>query len=84
MVHPAAPPAFLDISALASFRDLIAIATTTYGRALELRHRRGHRVIFGEAFAMNLGLDLGEKLTLGDDIAGLDKQSRERTGISTV
>ncbi|KEQ52179.1 hypothetical protein BV95_03517 [Sphingobium chlorophenolicum] len=33
---------------------------------------------------MNLGLDLGEKLTLGDDIAGLDKQSRERTGISTV
>ncbi len=52
LVHSAAPPAFLDISALASFRDLIAIATTTCGRALELRHRRGHRVMFGEAFAI--------------------------------
>lgn len=52
LVHSAAPPAFLDISALASFRDLIAIATTTCGRALELRHHRGHRVMFGEAFAI--------------------------------
>ena len=52
LVHATAPTAFLDISALASFRDLIAIATTTYGRALELSHRRGHRVMFGEAFAI--------------------------------
>lgn len=52
LVHSGAPPAFFDISALASFRDLIAIATTSYGRALELRQRRGHRVMFGEAFAI--------------------------------
>lgn len=52
LVRATAPPAFFDISALASFRDLIAIATTTYGRALELRHRRRHRVMFGEAFAI--------------------------------
>jgi hypothetical protein len=52
LVRATAPPAFFDISALASFRDVIAIATTTYGRALELRHRRRHRVMFGEAFAI--------------------------------
>jgi hypothetical protein len=52
LVRATAPPAFFDISALASFRDLIAIATTTYGRALELRHPRRHRVMFGEAFAI--------------------------------
>lgn len=52
LVNAEAPAAFLDISALASFRDLIAIATTSYGRAFELRHPRGHRVMFGEAFAI--------------------------------
>lgn len=52
LVNAEAPPAFLDISALASFRDLIAIATISYGRGLELRQRRGHRVMFGEAFAI--------------------------------
>jgi len=52
LVNAEAPPAFLDISALASFRDLVAIATTSYGRGLELRQRRGHRVMFGEAFAI--------------------------------
>jgi len=45
-----APPAFRETAALASFRDLIAIATITHNRALELRQRRGHRVLFGEAF----------------------------------
>jgi hypothetical protein len=52
LVHSEAPRAFLDITALASFRDLIAIATVTYNRALELLHPRGHRVLFGEAFAI--------------------------------
>jgi hypothetical protein len=52
LIRTAAPPAFLDISALANFRDLVAIATTTHGRALELRHRLGHRIMFGEAFAI--------------------------------
>lgn len=52
LVRASAPAAFLDIAALASFRDLIAIATTTHSRALELRHPRGLRVMFGEAFAI--------------------------------
>jgi hypothetical protein len=47
-----APPKFLEIGALASFRDLIAISAVAYNRALELRHGHGHRVLFGEAFAI--------------------------------
>src|SRR5216684_2879138 len=47
-----APPKFLEIGALASFRDLIAISAVAYNRALELRHGPGHRVLFGEAFAV--------------------------------
>lgn len=41
----AAPPIFRDVTALASFRDLIALAAVTHGRALELRYPRGHRVL---------------------------------------
>jgi hypothetical protein len=52
LVRAPAPAALTAIAALASFRDLIAIATITYSRALELRHRRGLRVMFGEAFAI--------------------------------
>jgi hypothetical protein len=47
-----APPSFFEVTTLASFRDLIAISTVAYNRALELRHPRGHRVMFGEAFAI--------------------------------
>lgn len=47
-----APPSFRDIAALASFRDIAALSAVTRGRALELRHPRGHRVLFGEAFAI--------------------------------
>jgi hypothetical protein len=52
IVSANAPPAFRDIAALASFRDLIAISTITHSRALELLRRRGPRVMFGEAFAI--------------------------------
>ncbi|MBN9560769.1 MAG: hypothetical protein J0H14_08585 [Alphaproteobacteria bacterium] len=52
ILNAAAPPIFRDVTALASFRDLIAVTAVTHGRALELRHPRGHRVLFGEAFAI--------------------------------
>lgn len=52
LLHAAAPPAFRDIAALASFRDLIAISAVAHGRASELIHPRGLRVLFGEAFAI--------------------------------
>jgi hypothetical protein len=52
ILNTAAPPIFREITALASFRDLIAVSAVTYSRALELRHPRGHRVLFGEAFAI--------------------------------
>lgn len=52
ILNTAAPPAFRNVSALASFRDLIAVCAVTYNRALELRHPRGHRVLFGEAFSI--------------------------------
>lgn len=52
LLDSAAPPIFHEVNTLASFRDLIAIATITRGRALELRYLRGHRVLFGEAFAI--------------------------------
>lgn len=52
ILNGTAPPIFRDVTALASFRDLIALSAVTHGRALELRHPRGHRVLFGEAFAI--------------------------------
>jgi hypothetical protein len=52
IVRADAPASFLGISALASFRNLIAIAAVAYNRALEIRQRRGHRVMFGEAFTI--------------------------------
>jgi hypothetical protein len=52
LVHADAPPTFLEITTLASFRDLIAISAVACNRALELRQPRGHRVMFGEAFAI--------------------------------
>ncbi len=52
ILNMTAPPIFRDVTALASFRDLIALSAVTHGRALELRHPRGHRVLFGEAFAI--------------------------------
>lgn len=52
IVRADAPEAFRDVTALASFRDLVAISTITYSRALELRRPRGLRVMFGEAFAI--------------------------------
>ncbi|SLN72325.1 hypothetical protein [Oceanibacterium hippocampi] len=52
LLNTVAPPTFCDVAALASFRDLIALSAITRGRALELQHPRGHRVLFGEAFAI--------------------------------
>lgn len=52
LVHDAAPDIFREVGTLASFRDLIALATVTRSRALELRYPRGHRILFGEAFAI--------------------------------
>jgi hypothetical protein len=52
ILDTAAPPIFRDVTALASLRDLIALSAVTHSRALELRHPRGHRVLFGEAFAI--------------------------------
>jgi hypothetical protein len=52
ILNTAAPPIFRDVTALASFRDLVALSAVTHGRAVELRHPRGHRVLFGEAFAI--------------------------------
>lgn len=52
ILNTAAPQSFRDATALASFRDLIALAVVTHNRSLELRHPRGHRVLFGEAFAI--------------------------------
>lgn len=52
LLDAAAPPSFRDIAALGSLRDVIALSTITHGRALELRHPRGHRILFGEAFAI--------------------------------
>lgn len=51
LVRADAPAAFVEVTTLASVRDLIAISAVAYNRALELRHPRGHRVMFGEAFA---------------------------------
>ncbi len=52
LVHYAAPDVFREVGTLASFRDLIALATVTRSRALELRYPRGDRILFGEAFAI--------------------------------
>ncbi|MER9473673.1 hypothetical protein [Mesorhizobium sp. M0520] len=52
LVHTDAPSVYREVGALASFRDLIALATVTRSRALELRHPRGLRILFGEAFAI--------------------------------
>ena len=52
LVHTSATSVFREVSTLASFRDLIAIATVTHSRALELRRPRGLRILFGEAFAI--------------------------------
>ena len=52
LLDAAAPTSFRDVAALGSFRDIIALSAITHGRALELRYPRGHRVLFGEAFAI--------------------------------
>ncbi len=52
LVHDAASSVFREVDTLASFRDLIALATVIRSRALELRHPRGLRILFGEAFAI--------------------------------
>ncbi len=51
LVRADAPEAFYEIGALASFRDLIALSAICSGRAEELKHPRGHRVVFGNVFA---------------------------------
>jgi hypothetical protein len=53
ILHSDAPPAFREISALASLRDLIAISVVPYNRALQLLQPHSHhRVLFGDAFAI--------------------------------
>ncbi len=48
-----APKAFNHVDALASFRDLIALSAIIHSYVREIRHPTGgHRVFFGEAFAL--------------------------------
>ena len=51
LVRADAPAFFNEIGALASFRDLIALSAICAGRSEELKHPRGHRMVFGNAFA---------------------------------
>ena len=51
LVRADAPKTFYTVDAVASFRDLIALSVVAYNRALELKYPRGHRVLFGNAFA---------------------------------
>lgn len=43
---------FDNVSAIASFRDVIALSAIIHSHALQLQQPRGHRVIFGEAFSI--------------------------------
>lgn len=52
LLHKEAPASFHDVHALASFRDSIAIPVICYNRSLELKHPQGHRLLFGDAFAI--------------------------------
>ena len=52
LVRADAPASFFEVATLASFRDLIAISAVAYNRARELCDRHGHRVLFGDAFAI--------------------------------
>ncbi|MEE3503908.1 hypothetical protein [Acidiphilium acidophilum] len=52
ILNTATPPIFRDMTTLANFRNLIALSAVTHGRALDLRHPRGRRVLFGEAFSI--------------------------------
>lgn len=45
-----APDWTRNIDAIASFRDVVAIATVPYNRALEINHPQGHRITFANAF----------------------------------
>jgi len=52
LIRSDASPELRTAEAVASFRNLIALSAITYSRSLELRHPSGHRVLFGEAFAI--------------------------------
>ena len=52
LIKSGAPTTFSEIGTLASFRDIIALAAVTRGRALEVLYPRGHRVLFGDTFAI--------------------------------
>ena len=45
-----APDWTRNVDAIASFRDVVAIATVPYNRALEISLPRGHRITFSNAF----------------------------------
>ena len=47
-----APESFIQMEALAGFRDLTAISVVAFHRSRELRRPRGLRVLFGDAFAI--------------------------------
>src|SRR5579885_2080096 len=51
LVRADAPNSFYRTNALGGFRDAVAIAAIAYSHACELKHRRGLRVMFGNAFA---------------------------------
>lgn len=46
------PEAILRTDALSSFRDVVALSVIPYNCALELRHPRGHRVLWADYFAI--------------------------------
>jgi hypothetical protein len=50
LVRSDAPRSIYTVEALANFRDLIALSVIPYNQALELRHQRGYRILWGDTF----------------------------------
>jgi hypothetical protein len=51
IVRRDAPASYRNLDAIAAFRNVLSISTVAFNRALELVYPRGHRVMFGDAFA---------------------------------
>lgn len=52
LVRDDVSPAFRNVAAVASFRDLIAVSAVIHGRVQELRGRTGRGAVYGETFAL--------------------------------
>ncbi len=81
ILNSEAPPAFRDVTALASFRDLIALSIVTHSRAMALRHPGGNRPLYGDAFAIYpwmLDRDYEDMIGNTPAILGIHQLSRFR------